>query len=296
MRDPIAEFMEFNRAFARRNPELLRLKVARMAASAFGFFRGTFHLFARDVLDKTWEWSPLMSGAGAEMDLVGDIHSENYGTYKAADSKVHYDINDFDETTRGRFDFDICRLATSWFLGAHERGQGWREAALVMQAGLAAYAEHLPKFLKKGVVYDVSELAPCGCPAVDELIRTEVAQKRSEFIGRMTEVLPDGKRRIVRSLNYFNLPEDQQAQAYRLLEDYKRRMPEPTAPDYYKAEDVCGRVAGIGSMGRFRYAVLVNGKGKKDARNVILEFMESRPICIVSAKRTRPRSCGGRSM
>src|SRR6202521_5687449 len=99
MRDPIVEFQNFNRALARRNPELLRLKIARMAASPFACFRGTFHLFARDVLARQEEWVPLLSGGGAEMDLVGDIHSENYGTFKASDGQVHYDINDFDETT-----------------------------------------------------------------------------------------------------------------------------------------------------------------------------------------------------
>src|SRR5437588_4636490 len=104
MRDPVQEFMDFNRPFARRHPELLRLKVARMAESAFAFFRGTFHLFARDVLDRDRLPLALLSGEGAEMDLVGDLHSENYGTYKADDAHVHYDINDFDETTRGRFD------------------------------------------------------------------------------------------------------------------------------------------------------------------------------------------------
>src|SRR5947199_10005629 len=50
MRDPIAEFKEYNLALARRNPELLRYKVARMAEGPFPFYRGTFHLFARDVL------------------------------------------------------------------------------------------------------------------------------------------------------------------------------------------------------------------------------------------------------
>jgi uncharacterized protein (DUF2252 family) len=275
MRDAIAEFMEYNRAFAHRNPELLRLKVARMAAGPFAFFRGTFHLFARDVMDKSWEWSPLMSGSGVEMDLVGDIHSENYGTYKAADGKVHYDINDFDETTRGRFDFDVCRLATSLFLAARERGDRWREAVTVPQAALAAYADLLPRFLKKGASLDVSELSESDCAPIDELIHSEAEAKRSEFVTRLT-VLEDGRRRIQRSLNYFNLPEDQQAQALRLLEDYVRRMPESQWPDYYKSDDVCGRVAGIGSMGRFRYVVLVNGKGKKDARNVLLEFKEAR--------------------
>src|SRR5262249_34608035 len=112
--------MNYNRLFARRNPELLRLKVARMAENPFAFFRGTFHLYARDVLDNVWRAVSVVLGSGAEVDLVGDIHSENYGTYKAADETIHYDINDFDETTRGHFDFDICRLAMSLFLVARD--------------------------------------------------------------------------------------------------------------------------------------------------------------------------------
>src|SRR5438270_8857024 len=128
MRDPVAEFQAYNRAFARRNPELLRLKVERMAASPFAFFRGTFHLFARDILERFYEAGPRVAGAEAELDLVGDIHSENYGTYEADDG-THYDINDFDETTQGRFDFDVRRLTTSFILAAQERGDGLGDAA-----------------------------------------------------------------------------------------------------------------------------------------------------------------------
>jgi uncharacterized protein (DUF2252 family) len=94
-RDPIQEFMTYNRPFARRNPELLRFKVARMADGPFAFFRGTFHLFARDVLDRNLQPLPLLKGDGVEMDLVGDLHSENYGTYKGVDRDgvvlCHYD-------------------------------------------------------------------------------------------------------------------------------------------------------------------------------------------------------------
>src|SRR3979490_195038 len=104
MRDPVQEFMGYNRAFAQRSAELIRFKVARMAESPFAFFRGTFHLFARDILNKTHEPLPLLTGEGAELEIIGDIHSENYGTYKAADGVVHYDVNDFDEVTNGRFD------------------------------------------------------------------------------------------------------------------------------------------------------------------------------------------------
>src|SRR2546421_5757532 len=124
MRDPIVEFMAYNRPFAKRNAELIRAKVSRMAATPFTFFRGSFHLFAHDIIDRvvgyaTPQWE------GPEVDLVGDIHTENYGTYKA-DSNVHYDINDFDETTQGSFGFDVCRLATAWVLAMHDRAAAQR--------------------------------------------------------------------------------------------------------------------------------------------------------------------------
>ena len=189
MRDPIDEFMRFNRPFARRNPELLRLKVARMAEGPFAFFRGTFHLFARDVIESTAGPLPLFGGGGAELELVGDIHSENFGTYKAADGAVHYDVNDFDETTTGRFDFDVCRLATSWLLAAQERKDPLEQAVPVSLAGLVTYADTLRRLLKKGkgAQHDVSETTPSGCGPVDDLIAAGAAAKRPAFINRLTE-------------------------------------------------------------------------------------------------------------
>ncbi len=278
MRDPIDEFMRFNRPFARRNPELLRLKVARMAEGPFAFFRGTFHLFARDVIESKAGPLPLLSGGGAELELVGDIHSENFGTYKAADGAVHYDVNDFDETTTGRFDFDVCRLATSWLLAAHERKDPLEQAVPVPLAGLATYAETVRRLLKKGrgPQLDVSAATPSGCAPVDELIAAGAAAKRPAFISHLTE-WKNGGRRLLRSTHYFNLPDEERARAERLVTDYRKRAPRGSDDAYFKVEDVCGRVAGIGSMGRYRFAVLIAGKGSADARNVILEFKESRP-------------------
>jgi uncharacterized protein (DUF2252 family) len=275
MRDAIAEFQEFNRPFAQRNPELFRIKVARMAADPFAFFRGTFHLFARDVLDKIHGAIPLLGEAGVEMDLIGDIHCENYGTYQASDSAIYYDINDFDETIQGNPDFDVCRLAVSIFLASRVRGDPLADAMRITLSSLGIYTEMLPRFLKKGTPV-VSEQSECGCSAIDDLVRSAAAFKRPEFIGKLTSVA-NGQRRLTRSRSFFNLPEDQREQAVRLLEDFKSRMPTPNFPDFYKVEDACGRVAGIGSMGRLRYAVLIGGKGGKEGRNVIIEFKESRP-------------------
>jgi uncharacterized protein (DUF2252 family) len=275
MRDPVLEFQKFNRDLARRNAELLRLKVERMAASPFAFYRGTFHLYARDILEHLHEGGPP-SAAAAELDLVGDIHSENYGTFRA-NSCVHYDINDFDETTQGRPDFDVRRLATSLVLAAQERRDALADAAGAGLAVLTSYAATVRRFLKKGKLdQDVSEESPSGCAPLDRLLKAASASKRPVYINSLTE-LSKGRRTLIRSLRYFNLPEGERQQALRLLDDFRKRQPPPPVKDFFAPEDACGRVSGIGSMGRLRYVVLVAGKGTKEARNVLLEFKEARP-------------------
>lgn len=280
MRDPVAEFKDHNRPLARRNPELLRYKVARMAEGPYPFYRGTFHLFARDVLGGLAGALPLPAGSGPELDLVGDIHSENYGTFKAEDGHTHYDIDDFDETTSARFGLDVCRLATSHFLAVQDRpGETLERATQLTLVGLRAYADAVRRLLKKGkdLNLDVSEVQPSNSAAVDELVSNMASVKRPAFIGKLTE-LQGGRRRLVRTANYFNVPEQEREQALRLLADYRRRLPNGNVKDdFFKVEDVCGRVSGIGSMGRLRYVLLLAGKGSAEARNVLLELKESQP-------------------
>src|SRR5262249_24318047 len=151
---------------------------------------------------------------------------------------------------------------------------------------------------KKGreLEFDVSENAPSRSQSVDDLIRTCAAKKRSEFIQGITSG-GNGQRRILRSLHYFNITAPQREQALRLLTDYQKRFPEPPSEDFFEVEDACGRVAGIGSMGRFRYVVLVAGKGKRDARNVLIEFKEARPSAYVlyRQRETDPKALAARA-
>ncbi len=281
MRDVLQEFMTFNREFARRSAELMRIKIARMAESPFAFFRGSYHLFARDVLQRDLIPLPILTESGAEMDLVGDIHSENYGTYKATDGLIHYDINDFDETTRGRFDVDVCRFAANIVLSAQERKDPLDNQVAAVLAGLSSYLQTLQGGLKKGKNgdLDIFEKNPSGCDAIAQLIQQKSEVKRSRFIADLTEEQA-GKRQIKRSFRkYFNLTDAEKTQAQRLLGDFHTRWKEaPTKKDFFDILDICGRISGIGSMGRHRYVVLIIGKAQQnDQRNVLLEFKEARP-------------------
>src|SRR3954465_4462453 len=180
MCDAVQRFIDANRAFAVRSPDLLRFKVKRMAEEGpFAFLRGTFHLFAEDVLAGAFGPLPLFGG-GAGLDLVGDAHAENFGTFKADDGVIHYDVNDFDETTTGRFDFDVCRQTVSWFLASRSRNDSLAQAVGVALGGLAAYADTVRRLLKKGRdnALDVSESHPSGCPPVDDRVRAGAAVDR----------------------------------------------------------------------------------------------------------------------
>src|SRR5262245_35146993 len=258
MRDPVAEFRRFNRPFALRNPELMRAKIARMAEGPFPFFRGTFHLYARDVLSGAGGIRALLAPGVAEMDLVGDIHAENFGSFKADDGRCHYDVNDFDETTTGRFDFDVCRLATSHFLAARERNDPLPRSVETTLGAVLAYAAALRRWVgkTKPANLDLTDKRPTGSPAIDRLLTASAAAKRPAFIKKLTEM--QGKRRVIRrSAKFYNLPDDQREQATRLVADFRARQGGEHKDEVWRVEDVCGRVSGIGSMGRLRYAVLL---------------------------------------
>ncbi len=280
-RDPIAEVIGYNRRFVDRYPDLLRRKIERMSSGAFGFFRGTFHLFARDMVNGVLDpWQNANPFTVVETTLVGDIHSENYGTFKADDGTIRYDINDFDETTAGSFDFDVKRAAASLFLAASAAEIALAQAFEYVEIFVRTYVETIQKFARHGGAdkFTYSNDHPPELSAIRRLIHDAADTKRSEFIDSMT-VVDHGRRTIKRSAKYFDLRPEHVEQAKRVLEDYVKRLGDRAkhCPGFYEPVDVCGRVAGCGSLGRFRYAVLLEGEGSKDAKNHLLELKEALP-------------------
>src|SRR5439155_8998700 len=98
-----------------RVPQLLPIKYARMAVSPFAFFRGAVSIMAADL--------GRLPHSGVTVQLCGDAHVQNLGSFAAPDGKLVFDINDFDETILGPWEWDVKRMAASIVLAGRQVGQ-----------------------------------------------------------------------------------------------------------------------------------------------------------------------------
>src|ERR1700759_4926474 len=127
-----------------RVPSLLSIRWQRMAASPFGFFRGAVPIMAADLA--------VLPHTGILCQLCGDAHVRNLGAFAAPDGRLVFDVNDFDETIRGPFEWDIKRLATSIVLAGREAGNknaGCNEAAAIC---LQSYRRAMRAFARMTVM------------------------------------------------------------------------------------------------------------------------------------------------
>ena len=108
--DVVERLIRFNRD---REPERLEIKLENMAADPFAFFRGTCHLFYED-----WPAGETELDQAPGVWVCGDLHLENFGSYKGENRLTYFDINDFDESTLAPLTWDVARLVTSLRLAA----------------------------------------------------------------------------------------------------------------------------------------------------------------------------------
>src|SRR5262245_31032622 len=121
-----------------RLPQLLPEKYKRMRATPFAFFRGAAALMAADLA--------TTPRAGVMVQLCGDAHVRNLGAYQALDGSLVFDINDFDETIPGPWEWDVKRLATSLILAGEESGQSSARCEESVRVFMRSYREHLMMF------------------------------------------------------------------------------------------------------------------------------------------------------
>jgi uncharacterized protein (DUF2252 family) len=258
--DVVQRIVRFN---AGREPERLRLKYEALCSGAFRFLRGTCHLFYEDWPKR----SPL--NPAPHTWICGDLHLENFGSYKGDDRIIYFDINDFDEAVLAPCTFELARFATSVLLGAQNFGAGKSQATQLVRHFLDAYAHAL----RRGKARRVERLVAEGM--VRELLDALLNRTRRQLLDRRTE-RRGAKRRLKLGKRALPASPEQHRAVSAFLASYARTQERPA---FFRVLDVARRVAGTGSLGVQRYVVLVEGKGSPDD-NYLLDLKEARPTAL----------------
>jgi len=277
-----------DRAATRAFPWLWPRKLLRMTASPLGYLRGSAGLFYELLA----EHPELAEGPGGEGWLVGDAHLENFGAYRSADARgaeaVVFDVNDFDEAIVGPFRWDVVRLLTSVILGGRELGSNGKQSVALCSAILEGYAPAL------GLGHGATD-APLPL-SVRRLLDKVERRTHKDLLDHRTERTATG-RRFLRGDRYRDLTPELVEKARTAFERYVERLdPEHRlAREHFMVEDVAFRIAGTGSLGVLRIAVLTRGKGELDSRWIFDMKAEGIPagqalLDALSGPRSGPRS------
>jgi uncharacterized protein (DUF2252 family) len=250
--DPVATLTTQD---ANRLPELVPIRHGRMSASPFTFYRGAAAVMAADLT--------TVPSSGLWVQLCGDAHLANFGLFNGPDRRLVFDLNDFDETHPGPFEWDVKRLAASVVVAARDNGASGekaRRAATATVAGYRAAMTEISMFDPLTLHYFRIEF-----DQIMELVRQDrreqsakVAEKaRSKnslkAVARLTEIV-DGRRRIVDApplVTRVELegPVRQEAEAF--FAEYFRSLPlaRRRVLERYAMVDVARKVVGVGSVG-----------------------------------------------
>jgi uncharacterized protein (DUF2252 family) len=139
--DPVALLEEQD---ATREPDLVPVRHGRMMVSPFTFYRGAAKIMAADLAD-----TPV---AGLEAQLCGDAHLSNFGAFASPERRLVFDVNDFDETLPGPFEFDVKRMAASFAIAGRNNGFAKADTRAATLASVRAYREAMAGFAQMGTM------------------------------------------------------------------------------------------------------------------------------------------------
>ncbi len=265
---------------ATRVPELVPVRYGRMLASPFTFYRGAAAIMAADLGSQP--------DTGLRAQLCGDAHLSNFGAFQAPDRRLVFDINDFDETLPGPFEWDVKRLAASFEIGGRDREFGTRRRRRCVLAVGRKYREAMRSFAAMGelqvwysrldIVDVVSGMQSRVRRADRRRFEKNVAKARNKdslrALAKLTEETPDGLRIANRPpllMPISELTGDLSTEEVRglmtaLLEHYRSTVDDHcgTLLDRFEFVDAGHKVVGVGSVGTRAWIVLMMGRDHDD--------------------------------
>ncbi|MFJ7340755.1 DUF2252 domain-containing protein [Streptomyces sp. NPDC101110] len=266
-----------------RLPELTPIRVGRMAANPFAFLRGSAGLMAYDLAR-----TPMTR---IRAQLCGDAHAANFGLYGDARGGLVIDLNDFDETVPGPWEWDLKRLAASLVLAGRVAGADEDQCRKAAYDAAGAYRRTM-RLLARLPVLDawnaIADEELVSHTDAHDLLGTleRVAEKArhntsGRFAAKSTEATEDGGRRFVDAPPVLRrVPDAEAAAVAASLEEYVGTLQEDRLPllARHAVQDVAFRVVGTGSVGTRSYVVLLlDHRGEP----LVLQVKEARASALV---------------
>jgi uncharacterized protein (DUF2252 family) len=265
-----------------RVQELVPVRHARMATSAFAFYRGAALVMAADLAP-----GPR---SGLDAQLCGDAHLSNFGLFAAPDRSVIFDVNDFDETNPGPFEWDVKRLATSFILAGRDNKLPDAIGQVAAESACTAYRNSMASYATSreidiwydrvdaaGVLESFQQRSPKALTAkaarkAQAILDKSVAKARSRdawsVIEKITEVV-DGQRQFLNQpplLTRLALDDDTRALVNRIFREYRSTLQEDRQEllKRYEIIDMGHKVVGVGSVGLLAFVLLMRGRDDND--------------------------------
>jgi uncharacterized protein (DUF2252 family) len=247
----IREIQTYN---AGRDPELLQMKYRKMRGSPFYFLRATAHLFYE-------RWAAEQVAKSAPLTwLCGDLHLENFGSYKGNNRLAYFDMNDFDGGALAPASWELIRMLTSLYVAADGLSVSKSEVRALCSFFLDGYASSLAS----GKAYWIETDTAPGI--IKDLLVGLKDRQRSQFLTART--IGKGKVRTLKMDGKKALPVTA-AQRTAVINVMARVAKTQARPEFFSVVDVARRVAGTASLGINRFAVLVNGNGTAEGQYLL---------------------------
>ncbi|MBL8708752.1 MAG: DUF2252 family protein [Rhodospirillaceae bacterium] len=234
--------------------ELLALRQRKMAQSAFAHFRGSGEAFYGRWL------APLLAIEAPAVWLNGDLHLENFGTYRGDNRLTYFDIGDFDDACRGPASIDLLRFLVGVQLAAPEMGVTSAAARDLSRHALGRYRAALVDGKARWLERRTAD------GAIGDLLRELESRSQADLLDKRT-VLKNGKRRLrFDTGKAIKLARAEVASVSAAIDRFARTR---AHPEFFRVLDVAQRVAGLGALGRKRYVALIAGNGGRNGQALI---------------------------
>jgi uncharacterized protein (DUF2252 family) len=276
--DPVAQLEHQAQS---RVPELVPIRYGRMLRSPFAFYRGAAAIMAADLAR-----TPT---SGLRVQLCGDAHLSNFGGFASPEREMLFDINDFDETLPGPWEWDVKRLAASLHIAGLDRSLGRVHCREAVVWGVRAYREAMRNFAQMTnlqvwyarleadqVLAMAQEQGVAGkrIKAIEKNIAKARAKNSERALGKLTERV-DGRLRFVSEppliVPIEELLDEAQSRGLResltaMLGDYRESLPDDrrTLFDGYRFQGIARKVVGVGSVGTRAWVILMVGRDDED--------------------------------